>query len=59
MCSCVICSNSRVRAAAGVDTVDGDVLLRKFFTQGFCQSNDSGLRRAVGGRVRVAFLAGD
>src|SRR6267154_2821616 len=43
----------------GGDAVDEDAGLRKFFAQGLGKRDNPRLGRAVGDRVRVAFLPGD
>lgn len=59
ICSCVICSKSRVRAAAGVMQFHRDILTGDFLSQRFREGDHSRFGGAVGGGVRIAFLACD
>ena len=59
MCACVHCSRMAVLRGGGRDAVDRDVVAGQLLAERLGQRDDAGLRRAVGGGVRVAFLAGD
>ena len=59
MCCWVIWSKIAVLTAAGVTQLTRMPVLRELLAERLGQPDDGGLRRRVGRRVRIAFLAGD